>query len=398
MRRSRVWGSRASRRTVLVSLAGGIPAAGIAALFAERALGLDLLPPYAPPRRRRHERRPRDLARAWAEKLRDITLRRLRPRHQVTLLSGLEITFELTSVEPHHFPGWTDSNSPAFWQDGRLVLFNSAEQPVRSVGTSLETLGDPVDVWCTPCDRPGGRWLEAVWPDPSSGTLYGWYHFEPADLTCLTAPLVGAATSRDGGLTWTDHGPVLESPHPIACTHQNGYFVGGSGDFHVIPDREERYFYFLFSNYAGPVAEQGVCLARSPFGERGQPGTVRKFFRGAFDQPGLGGRATPLFPSSTGWAGPPIESFWGPSVHWNEHLRRYVALLNHTDGAEWAQEGIYVAVSPDLQRWTVPQKFLESNVWYPQLIGLFPGGTDTRSGQTARLYVSGASEYELTFL
>jgi hypothetical protein len=398
MRRWRVWGFRPSRRTLLASVAASVPAAGAAAFLSERAFGLDLLPPYASPRRRRHERRPSDLARAWAQKLRGITLRRLRPRHQATLLSGVDVAFELRSVEPHHFPGWTDSNSPAFWQDGRLVLFNSAEQPVRSVGTSLETLGDPVDVWCTPCDRPGGRWLEAVWPDPSSGTLYGWYHFEPADLACLTAPVIGAATSRDGGLTWTDQGVVLQNPHPIDCAHQNGYFAGGNGDFHVIPDREERYFYFLYSNYAGPAAEQGVCLARSPFAERGQPGTVRKLFRGAFDQPGLGGRATPVFPSSTGWAGPHVESFWGPSVHWNEHLQRYVALINHTHGSEWEQEGVYIAFSPDLQRWTAPQKFLESNVWYPQLIGLFPGGTDTRAGQTSRLYVSGASEYELVFI
>jgi hypothetical protein len=369
-------------------------------MLARCGAGTGIVPPFGSLRRarRRHQRRPSDLIAGWRRKLGEIDLRRLRPRHQATLLTGAEVAFELRAADQHHFPGWTDSNSPAYWRDGRLVLFNSAERPVRSTGSSLEALSDPVDVVCFPCDRLGGRWIEAVWPDPSSGILYGWYHFEPGDLECLTAPIIGAAISRDGGLTWQDQGAVLENGYPIDCDYENGFFVGGNGDFHVIPDREEGYFYFLFSNYAGPVDEQGIGIARGRFADRGQPGTVSKYFRGEWREPGLGGRVTPLFRSTTGWKGPHVEAFWGPSVHWNEHVRRYVALLNHTDGREWAQEGIYVTFSPDLLRWTPPQKVLEANEWYPQVVGLFPGGTDSRSGQTARLYVGGVSEFELFFL
>jgi hypothetical protein len=125
---------------------------------------------------------------------------------------------------------------------------------------------------------------------------------------------------------------------------------------------------------------------------------VNKYYRGEWNEPGRGGKVTPIFRSSTGWKGPHIEAFWGPSVHWNEHLRRYVGVLNHTDGREWAQEGIYMTFSPDLLRWTEPQKVLDANEWYPQMVGVFPGGTDTRAGQTARLYVGGVSAYELVFV
>jgi hypothetical protein len=86
-------------------------------------------------------------------------------------------------------------------------------------------------------------------------------------------------------------------------------------------------------------------------------------------------------------------------VHWNDHLhQRYVALLNHADGREWQQEGISLTISPDLLRWSTPQKILDADEWYPQVMGLFPGGTDTRSGQTARLYVGGVSAFELVIV
>ena len=35
------------------------------------------------------------------------------------------------------------------------------------------------------------------------------------------------------------------------------YFSGGHGDFSVVLDREQKFFYFLFTNYGGPVETQG---------------------------------------------------------------------------------------------------------------------------------------------
>lgn len=389
--------SLSARRRMLLGLSAAAPLA-LAGAVATCTWDNDARPGFDGPRPRRHERRPRNLREAWEERVRRVRRRVTRRRQQIHGPTGLEVTFELRDVESHHFPGWTDSNSPAYWRDGRMAMFNSAEHPVRSTGASIEMLRDPVNVYCTPCERPGGWWIEAVWLDPASGVLYGWYHFEPADLTCETAPIIGAATSQDGGLTWQDHGPVLENRYPIDCDYDNGFFVGGNGDFHVIPDQEEGYFYFLFSNYGGPVEEQGIGVARSPFARRGQPGTVSKFYRGEFREPGLGGRVTPIFPTRTGWKGPHVDAYWGPSVHWNEHVRRYIAVLNRTDGREWAQEGIYLTISPDLVRWSPPQKIMDSLLWYPQVVGLFPGGSDTRSGQTARLYVGGVSTHEIAFV
>ena len=63
--------------------------------------------------------------------------------------------------------------------------------------------------------------MESIWHDPSTDYLYGWYHHEPEDLPCFTAPLIGAAISYDYGATWIDHGTVLEDPYDVDCGYKN---------------------------------------------------------------------------------------------------------------------------------------------------------------------------------
>gem|GEM_PF-5014856 len=368
--------------------------------------GVDATPcPQQPrPREQRPHRRPgqrtpppADIRDRWRQKLCETTIRTMRAQGSVVTPGGLRVQYTIRDAPTQHFPGWVDSNSPAFWDSSELVVFNSAYYPMRSSGPSFAQLADPVRVGCTGCLRGGGRWLESVWRDGSTGLLYGWYHLEPDDGACLTAPIIGAAVSQDGGRTWQDRGSVLESGYPADCSYQNGYFVGGNGDFSVVADVEGGFFYFLFSTYGGPAQEQGVAVARSPMAARGQPGTVVKYFHGAWQEPGLSGRVTPLFASATGWKGPYVDAFWGPSVHWNESLRAYVMLVNHTAGAEWDQEGIYLSVSDDLLRWSDPQKVLDADDWYPQVMGLGAAGTDSRAGQVARLFIGGISKHSVEF-
>jgi hypothetical protein len=220
---------------------------------------------------------------------------------------------------------------------------------------------------------------------------------EPRDIGCQTAPLIGAIVSYDDGRTWQDRGPVLQSGDPVDCSFTNGYFVGGHGDFSVILDSHGEYFYFLFTDYGADLPEQGISLARSAFADRGQPGSVFKFYEGEWMEPGIGGRSTPLISPNTGWQGPDVEEFWGPSIHWNTHIQRYVVLMNRARGFGWDQEGVYISFSQDLLQWTEPVKLLNSSAWYPQVIGLSPGETDSLAGESARLYVGGISTFILRF-
>jgi hypothetical protein len=320
---------------------------------------------------------------------------------KVFALEGFQATIAVAEAARIQFPSWADSNSPAFWSDGMISVFNSSpEGAYVARGESVENLGAPLPVDIQPLERPGRAWLEAVWRDPETALLYGWYHFEPEDLPCypLTAPVIGAAVSEDGGITWLDRGFVIENAHEFDCDYENGYFVGGSGDFSVVAGTAGDYFYFVYTNYVGDAGEVGVAMARSAYEDRGQPGSVWNYYLGAWEEPGLGGPKTALFPSSTGWRGPHVESYWGPSVHWNRTLQAYVALLNHTDGTSWEQEGIYIAVSQDMENWTRPQKLFDSTDWYPQVMGLGLGGTDSNAGRFLRFYIGGISTFVLEFV
>jgi len=302
-----------------------------------------------------------------------------------------------------------DGNSPAFWQDGRLRAYTSTGQPIAMSGRDLFRLRLTEPPAVTPADHYP-LWIEAVWPD-EDGTVYGWYHHE-ADGGCaykgLVTPEIGALVSRDGGRTFLDLGIVLSSGDVPNCDAKNAIFAGGHGDFSVILDQNHEYFYFLFTNYGGAAASQGVSTARMAFNDRASPvGTVYKYYMGDWSQPGVGGMLTPIFPAAVSWDRADTNSFWGPAVHWNTYLQSYVVLLNHACcKTVWPQEAIYLAFNPDLSdpvNWTRPAKILAMSSigfapgYYPQVFGTGPGETDTLAGEVARFFVEGVSKWEITF-
>lgn len=315
------------------------------------------------------------------------------------------------------FPSPTDSNSPAFWLLFRgmlrLVVLNSAPNPMLGTGPALESM-DLVLPTSFRNAINGGRWMEAVVPDHAN-RLYGFYHNEPAGVCpsdpSKTAPRIGAAKSLDGGRTWIDLGLIIEAaPGPVDCASPNTYFAGGVGDFSVVLDENGYDLHVLFSSYGTPLARQGVAAARMRWADRDDPqGRVSIWSDGAWRYPE---------PTEDGWAYPPaspflparrswydrqgaVDAFWGPSVHWNTFLRRYVMLLNRAEDAGWSQEGIYLSSTTTPEHpmsWSTPQKLLDGGRWYPQVMGLEPGiGTDKLAGERARFFMSGRSEHDIVF-
>jgi hypothetical protein len=316
--------------------------------------------------------------------------------------------------------GETDSNSPAHWGGDTLYVFNSAGHPWRSSGADIGRLDGPYGKVVFDREANGGRWFECTWRD-DGGTLYGWYHNEPLGVCPevepkrhLTAPKIGAARSLDEGATWEDLGIVLDAPpDSLRCDTENFYFAGGNGDFSAIADAGREHIYFFISTY-GKLEEQGVAVARMRYADRDSPaGKVWKWHRGEWQEPGLGGRLTPIFPAAIDWHRKDVDAYWGPSVHWNTHLGMWVILLNRAVDSNWKQEGIYVTFNRDLadpSGWTPPRKILdrtelveklrEKTAWYPQVMGAGgeARGTDKLAGKTARLFVRGESLWEISFL
>ncbi len=310
---------------------------------------------------------------------------------------------ELRSAEPVAFPGTSDSNNPAYWWNGSFSVLQSVGLPILSRGPEpLGTLKARAIALDSYVHTP--LWIESTWLD-DDGTLYAWYHHEsPVCGGRLMMPSIGALVSTNGGESFRDLGIILDSGYAPDCSAQNGYFAGGHGDFSVLPDRQRQYFYFYFGNYSGPGASQGIAAARLSFADRASPaGRVQKFFRGAWREPGLGGRVTAVLPAYVSWSQPNTDAFWGPSLHWNTALNQYVMLLNRSCCEPgWPSEGIYVSFSPDLASpysWSPPQQILgrEEAGWYPQVIGLEPGMSDKEAGETARFFLAGESRWEIVF-
>jgi hypothetical protein len=318
---------------------------------------------------------------------------------------------ELRLVPRRDLPTQTDGNSPSFWHQGKLNLFTSIGAPEM-----ISQARDQFGPWTRQIVEGTLRehdpvWVESAWMD-RDGILFTWYHHEPGglcgDSSRLTAPEIGAAISFDGGKTMEDLGIILKSGESLNCGALNGYFVGGHGDFSVVADRDFKYFYFVFSNYGGGVDEQGIAVARMAYEDRfGPVGAVWKFRDGGWNEPGLGGRMTAIYPAKKTWEFEDADSFWGPAVHWNTYLERYVVLMNHACcETGWLQEGIYVSYVSDLSdpsTWGQPTKLLAAeNIgfragFYPQVMGFEEGETDSVSGWYARLYIQGISKWEIMF-
>ena len=305
----------------------------------------------------------------------------------------------------------SDSNTAVVRIGGRALAFPSHWDPIghtdRRVTDNRLAFSDRGTRVTIVNDRDPsvGKWIESVWQAPS-GRLYGWYHAEAvAPCTAdLRVPHIGALVSDDQGLTWRALGAVLRAPpDQIDCHAENGFMAGGYGDFSVVPDRAGAFFYIFFTSYVRDEAAQGIAVARYPVAERGHPrGTVAVWSGGAWRRAGEG-VPTPLWRPERGWHHRDADAFWGPSVHYNRDLRSFVMLLNHTQGgaADFRSDGIYAAINPDPaqpQHWRAPRRIIEQGFWYPQVVGLAAGDGDARAGSPARFFMSGYSEWFISFL
>ena len=342
-------------------------------------------------------------------------------------------SFSLRPAPTFKFPGGhnpnrkadflADCNSPSHWAADTLYVFNSWEQPWRSSGPDVFHLRGPSQV---DFDNPDLKklwiWMESTHRD-EDGTLYAWFHNEVPNLCPPRSddipgyPIVakiGALKSTDNGAQWQDLGFIFEpSPRSIRCDTEDKWYAGGMGDFCVMADRKKEYLYFFFTNYPPAFPEQGVCLARMRYADRDHPrGKVRVCHQGRWNEPALAGHATPIFPATVDITRKDGKTFWGPSIHWNTYLNRYVMVLNRVQDTAWSTEGLYLTVNRDLgdpDGWTTPRKLMDrqeavhadpekpGNGWYVQVMGTAKGETDKLAGQVARLFVDRRSRWEIVF-
>jgi hypothetical protein len=338
-------------------------------------------------------------------------------------VNTISVTF--VPASPLTFPNPTDSNSPAIWDRQEFYVFQSSGGPRRARGTWIGDVvdTDPEGLSASYTDDVGsGRWLEAVIRDDDTGELYGWYHEEiatPCPQGWRYWPQIGAVASEDDGATWDDLGIVL-SPRDgtITCDTEHPVTNGGIGDFSVIADNlnshdPNHYVYFVFSSYGGDLIEQGISFARMRWADRDQPldqfsgqSCALKWDGRGWEAPGIGGRSIAVLHDAeqVAWTSSHNNGYWGPSVHWNIDLQKYIVLMNRSKGGNYDPDGIYMTNADTLENprlWARPKRIGDPNEnqgWYPQVIGdAGIAGTDKRAGLQARYFNHGQSDSFIVF-
>lgn len=312
-----------------------------------------------------------------------------------------------------------DCHSPLHWVGDTLYVFNSWERPWRGQGKDLFHLERGFATKMDPTVTNLWLWLESTWRD-DDGTLYGWVHNEFPNVCPDTgrpvqiAPgypvlaRIGAVKSTDNGTNWQSLGFVMDGrPKEIKCDGEGPWYAGGVGDCGVYLDENREYFYIYFASFAPDVAEQGLCVARMRFADRNDPvGKVMIWHQGKWEQPAVGGgHVTPFWPVVGDVHRKECFIFWGPSIHWNTYLNKYVMVVNRTKTSRWDTDGQYVSFSDTLgdpTAWSPPVKFSEAVTsrkqgWYVQVVGTGKGETDKLASRTARLFVDGESKWEIRF-
>jgi hypothetical protein len=337
----------------------------------------------------------------------------------------LVVTF--ASAPALAFPNPTDSNSPAFWDGEQFYIFNSwGGQPRRAAGTGVDDAADTNPNGSSSAytnEGTAGRWLEAVVRDEDTGRLYGWYH-EEIEMACpqgkRTWPQIGAAISEDDGATWDDVGAIL-TPRDgsVTCDTDHPVTNGGIGDFSVIldrnPDPAGHFIYFIFSSYGGDLDEQGISFARMLWSDRDQPfnrfsgqSQAYKWDGSGWNAPGIAGRSVAIFHDSAqvSWTSVQNNGYWGPSVHWNSDLQKFIVLMDRSNGGNYDTQGVYMTYTANLAdpaSWATPKLILcENQGWYPQVIGAPTlEGTDKAAGagatQRTRYFNQGQSSLFIAF-
>lgn len=272
----------------------------------------------------------------------------------------------------------------------------------KTVGTLDNPLGQPATeppyefVFSASSNLPpridyvgGGPVYRVPEGEPGAGNLLIVYHSErPANPFWSW---LGLARSTDEGKTWQDMGRIIGGTQNYSA---QGWLDIGDGGLVPVTDAatSQKYFYIYFPqgcfiNSTTPCGDfTYLSVARAPYEQLltaaflQEPASVtelfHKYYDGQWNQPGLTGKASELFPGVTG------ETDGDPEVAWSSYLNGFVAVVDN---------GQYIALgeSADGLYWPPMQKILGRSpetpvLAYADLVGL--GDDPGILGQTFYVY------------
>lgn len=252
----------------------------------------------------------------------------------------------------------------------------------RSIGTLDQPLGEPwgdpnppVTEFLLPTSENlpatfdyvgGGPVYRVPEGELGAGNLLIIYHAErPANPFWSW---LGLAKSTDEGQTWQDLGLIISGTHPY--TPQGVLDIGDDGlEVAKDPATSEKYFYIYFGQGCG-INSTTQCpdftylsAARAPYEDLLRAaftapnektpfpatGMFLKYYEGKWNQNGLVGKASELFPGVTG------ETDGDPEIVWSDYRNRFVAIMDNgqyiaygesVDGLHWPPMQVLLGTSP----------------------------------------------------
>ena len=247
-----------------------------------------------------------------------------------------------------------------------LMTKGSLDDPIRDEIHELKIEGAPAQYQYF----AGGP----IYKSDRSRLLLMFYHAE-----IYTAPPgylpfyseLGLARSTDGGMTWKDLGLVI-TPHAsvmseyFQISHES--WDVGWGAYAIVGE----YFYLYFKDLLH-VGDQfrpvNLAVARAKIedvldaAEKGSEVTSwEKFHQGSWDEPGIGGRSSPLTEKDE-------NSIILADVAYSSYLKKYISIVV---GGPWPTTGLNLCESADGIHWSNCRKIVEDegHNYYATLIGL----------------------------
>lgn len=281
----------------------------------------------------------------------------------------------INPVNYPHFAYYPDGHISVLPNEQGYIMFWAEFESHRSIGTSQfvedQTRLEPENAVFGRRGNfdtydNGGSWLMSVFREEGDN-LIGFFHAEdhwyPHYNNNIAWKSLGVTYSSDAGKTWSEGKQIITSPKEKPETPE----WGGSGDCCVVWDHHNNRWICYYQEH-----DVYMAVSEDP---KGAPGTWKKYYNGAFTEPGLGGEQTKV---------PGLTPGANPSVHWNTYLEKWV-MVWHAWGTT-AQTRI--SFSDDGITWDTPQSIIASEIntggkaWYPTIIG----ETDVKAGQIARIY------------
>jgi len=226
----------------------------------------------------------------------------------------------------------------------------------------------------TPILRPGGKGefdngyagISAV--IQLGQIYYGFYHAEDHEgLPALAGGIpgfyasIGLATSEDG-TTWKKRGQLITSSQSKSWTAYPNQGDRGAAEPGATMSKDGRFVYLYYTEHSR-MKGRGVdiCLARADLKEGPPlPGAFRKYYKGAFSEPGLGGRDSPVMTARGFQSANALEGH----VTYSKKAEKYLMIFgidayrDRMAGSPPTSSGLYAAWSDDGIAWSTPLRLI----------------------------------------